>query len=271
MIEEIDSCISRGDVDGASALIIRALETGHNLSEKGILYANVLMLTTKWSGINALLPANTNSFVSSGWVNSLIAGRPVNADGNAVPWFTYPAIDFLDSIVRPDWKVLEWGSGNSTLWWASRVASILAVENDENWFNEIRNQMPSNATLRLETEESRYVGAASAADGDPFDAIVVDGRFRNACAQAAIERVSENGVIIFDNSDRFEYQEGHDKLARSGFYRLDFWGLVPSYFYKNCTSIHFKDPELLKPRQAPHAHQSSVGVSCEQSLQSLRR
>lgn len=33
-----------------------------------------------------------------------------------LPWFSYPSIDFLDSYVKPDMRVFEWGVGGSNLW-----------------------------------------------------------------------------------------------------------------------------------------------------------
>lgn len=41
----------------------------------------------------------------------------VDKDGNPIPWYTYPAIEFLNSLDFSSKNVFEYGTGNSTLWW----------------------------------------------------------------------------------------------------------------------------------------------------------
>ena len=49
----------------------------------------------------------------NGWIRSVETRSSVDADGNAVPWLTYPANAFLARAVRPDFKVFEFGGGMS--------------------------------------------------------------------------------------------------------------------------------------------------------------
>lgn len=81
--------------------------------------------------------------------------------------------------------------------------------------------------------------------------------------------LSEKGLIIVDNSDRREFIDGLLYLEDAGFYRLDFWGLIPSYTYKNCTSIFLKDPGILRSRTLPPDHVPSTGYSCAQAQQKI--
>ncbi|MCZ6675441.1 MAG: hypothetical protein O7C75_21140 [Verrucomicrobia bacterium] len=85
--------------------------------------------------------------------------------------------------------------------------------------------------------------------------------------QVASKQLKDRGIIVFDNSDVKSHQAAQEHLKKEGFYRIDFWGLIPSYLYKNCTSIYFKDPCILKPGTLPHEHNSSVGLSCSQALE----
>lgn len=86
----------------------------------------------------------------SGWKRSYLAQKPVDKDGNPLPWYTYGAIEFLSAIVRPHMKVFEYGSGQSTLWW-SRMASISAVEHDSEWFQQISALVPEPNTITLKS------------------------------------------------------------------------------------------------------------------------
>lgn len=83
---------------------------------------------------------------TSGWLQSVEQEAAVDASG-AVPWFTYPATRFLARLVQPHWKVLEYGSGNSTRWWAARTAAVVSVEHDPGWAGALRRALPANVQL----------------------------------------------------------------------------------------------------------------------------
>src|SRR5262245_66641616 len=83
-----------------------------------------------------------------GWFRSFASGLPVDAAGRPLPWLAYPAIEFLARRVQPEWRVFEYGCGNSTLWWASRVREVIACEHDRAWAERLRPQLPANVTLR---------------------------------------------------------------------------------------------------------------------------
>ena len=69
---------------------------------------------------------------SSGWIESIQSRRPLR-NGSPIPWFTYPAIDFLDSLELDNKTVLEVGGGFSTLYWALRGCSGISLEIDSGW------------------------------------------------------------------------------------------------------------------------------------------
>lgn len=175
-----------------------------------------------------------------GWLRSVRERQSVNAAGQAIPWITYPALAFIETRLDPSMVVFEYGSGNSTLWWAARVSKVVSCEHDRNWYTRMQQRIPANVQLchvELESDGSyakeilRYPGM--------FDVIVIDGRERVSCAKNAVESLREGGVIILDNSDRQIYKEGCSYLKQRGFKRIDFCGLGPAYIYATCTSIFY--------------------------------
>jgi predicted O-methyltransferase YrrM len=54
-----------------------------------------------------------------------------------------------------------------------------------------------------------YVSTINRQEGQ-FDLIVIDGRARIACLEASQSRLSDRGIILFDNSDRAEYRRAID-------------------------------------------------------------
>jgi hypothetical protein len=99
----------------------------------------------------------------------------VDSAGEPVPWYTYPAIEYLQQFDFSTRSVFEYGSGNSTLFWSRRAAHVVSVEDEEGWFEQMRPRVPPNCTLRHEADLHRYVNViADYPEG--FDIIIVEGR-----------------------------------------------------------------------------------------------
>lgn len=50
---------------------------------------------------------------------------------NLIPRYAYPTTEYLMHLNFKELSVFEYGSGNSTLWWAQKAKSIISVENDK--------------------------------------------------------------------------------------------------------------------------------------------
>lgn len=172
-----------------------------------------------------------------GWKRSFESGRPVDALGMPIPWYTYPAIEFLRTLNFEGRRVFEYGCGNSSIFWASRVEEIFAVENDLTWAAAMRSfHVPGLTIIQAELKE-KYVNAPIPLGGK-FDLVIVDGRWRRACANVACDVVKDDGVIIFDNADW--YPDACADLRSRGWFQVDFSGLGPINPYTWTTAIFFK-------------------------------
>lgn len=181
-----------------------------------------------------------------GWIRSLAAGVPVDAEGRPLPWINYPTIDFLARRVRPEMSVFEYGCGHSTLWWAARVREVIACDHDADWIERIRPRAPAHVTLRHVALEvgGDYCRVVAEYPGR-FDIVVIDGRDRVNCARHAMTGLKPSGVIVWDNTDREEYRPGFAALAAAGFRRLEFTGMAPGLNEKLETSVFYRDGNVL--------------------------
>ncbi|HAJ60075.1 MAG TPA: hypothetical protein DCP31_13100, partial [Cyanobacteria bacterium UBA8543] len=68
----------------------------------------------------------------------------VDKSGNPIPWYTYPAIEYLNQLDFTDKKIYEYGSGNSSLFWAKRAKYVTSVENNQDWYSLIKNKQEKN-------------------------------------------------------------------------------------------------------------------------------
>lgn len=181
-----------------------------------------------------------------GWFKSREGKLAVSQTGESLPWFTYPSIAFLNDRIDAGMSVFEYGSGNSTLWWSDRVAEVAACEHDHDWFETMKPKLPANVEyLHHDLEYGGSYSKAISTLAKPFDIVVIDGRDRVNCARNSVPSLSQQGVIIWDNSDRESYSDGYDFLCESGFKRLDFWGIGPINKSGWCTSIFYRDQNCL--------------------------
>lgn len=75
------------------------------------------------------------------------------------------------------------------------------------------------------------------ADGQGFDLIVVDGMARRLCTWVALQHLRPDGLLVFDNSNRSDYDLAYTLLAEAGLHHLPLWGLVPGANFHTCTSV----------------------------------
>lgn len=188
-----------------------------------------------------LLLLRRDFLAASGWIESCRRNVPVTRTGDPLPWYTYPAIDFLEGRVRPDMEVFEYGAGNSTLWWAGRVGHVSAVESDSAWADRLGPMLPENADLRFAVGESGGYAGSAVERQRHFDVVVIDGMERNACAHACLPALKDDGVIVWDNADWTAlWADGMTHLAESGFRRIDFRGVGPLGWRPWTTSIFYR-------------------------------
>lgn len=184
--------------------------------------------------------------VDMGWFNSFKNKNPLDKYGNPIPWFTFPAVEFLIERLNKEMIVFEFGSGNSTLFFADRVREIYSVEHDTGWFEKVLKSLPSNSHLHLvESKTSQSYLEPIRSENKKYDIIIVDGIFRNECMVESLKHLSENGIIILDDSERKEYLEGVSQVEEKGFKRLNFWGISPGYLYRKATTIFYKPKNCL--------------------------
>jgi len=182
-----------------------------------------------------------------GWNNSVKSGLPVDGNNNELPWFTYSSIEFLKTRINKDLSVFEYGSGNSTVWFSKLAKRVVSIEHDKQWYKHIETKLNQNTNIEynFKTLENKEYEKVVLDYPNQFEIIIIDGRKRVECGKNSIAALETNGVIVWDDSDRTEYQEAYDYFVTQGYKRLDFWGLAPIVAYFKCTSIFYKENNCL--------------------------
>lgn len=168
----------------------------------------------------------------------------LDKDGNPLPWYTYPAIEYLKQFDYSDKNIFEYGHGMSSLFWAQRSKKVISTEDNPKWLDELSKKIyHPNLEVKLREEGMKYENAIFETD-DIFDIIVIDGKRRAECAETAIKKLSSDGMIILDDSDRtntsIEYQTAIATLKKADLLQIDFYGFCPMNNYPKTTSIFFR-------------------------------
>lgn len=167
----------------------------------------------------------------------------VDRDGNPIPWYTYPAIEYLSQFDYQNKKVFEFGVGNSSLFWASRAQKVISIEDNLTWFEKFKNELKApNLEIRWRDEGEIYEKAILEED-EKQDVIIIDGKRRFECALMSVQKLQKGGIIILDDSDRvntsLEYQKAIDVLKKADLLQVDFYGFCPMNNYTKATSVFF--------------------------------
>ncbi len=204
-------------------------------------------LIAKPSRLKALLSYGHKGYLNSiGWFTAFDKKQAVDGDGKALPWVTYSFIDFIKERINKTQNIFEYGSGNSTIFYAERAGSVTSVEHDKNWFDRVKNTSPSNAEMiycELQ-RDGEYAKKASLLN-KKFDIIIVDGRDRVRCCKYSLDALSASGVIVLDDSEREVYHSARILLLAQGFKEISFSGISPGLFYEKATSVFYKADNCL--------------------------
>jgi predicted O-methyltransferase YrrM len=127
------------------------------------------------------------------------------------PWLTPAATRLLGRLLRPGDRGAEYGSGRSTVWFASQVAALTSVEHDIEWHATVTARLKDrgldNVEYILAPEDeplergghSAYARTALAFDDHSLDFALVDGHYRDYSAKFILPKLRPGGLLIIDN------------------------------------------------------------------------
>jgi predicted O-methyltransferase YrrM len=118
-----------------------------------------------------------------------------------LPWISYDAQAELARFLTPASRVIEFGSGISTIWYARRAGYVVSIENDRAWYEAIGARLGKfgNVDYRFAADRTAYL---SAAPDQEFDLVMIDGNWREDGSRYAIGHLRPGGIIYLDNSDQ---------------------------------------------------------------------
>ena len=171
-----------------------------------------------------------------GQAKSIFSTNALDRDGKPIPWFTYPALQYLGQFDLSGKNIFEYGAGNSSIYWSNRGAQVISVEGDKEWFEFVNKYQNDRFTVILASNKADYIHSIEGRGR--FDLVIVDGRYRYDCAALSVDYLADDGMLILDNSDW--YPDTVSMLREMGFFQIDFSGFGPINSYCWTTSIFIR-------------------------------
>lgn len=196
------------------------------------------------------------------WIRSLFAIYDFeDMKRIGLPWWTFSSIAAVETyLAAAPRRVFEYGCGASTLWLAARSRQVVSIEPDPEWHAMVLGDLkgrdnvelrlaPAQSSGRIGSQKDGFAGqyfddfvAAIDAETEPFDVIVIDGRAREACLEAALPHLADGGIIVFDDTNRKRYRTAIDA---TGLPARRFDGRAVSLPLPDSTTLIAKHPEVL--------------------------
>ena len=171
-----------------------------------------------------------------GFLESSRSDVPVNNKNQIMPMYTYPCYEWLDSIDWTGSKVFEFGTGYSTVWWQNKKVDYYGVEDDGEWYQRIIKLINGKQLkVKYEIDLKKYMKTIYDYDFK-FDVIVIDGQVRFDCIKPALEKIKDNGMIIFDNSDW--HKSCKEELDKTDLIPIHFHGFKPIHVDSETSSCY---------------------------------
>lgn len=129
--------------------------------------------------------------------------------------------EFLEKYLSPNDILLEWGSGNGTLYFSGLVKKVITIEHDKRYLDQIISAIkifdikniepvyiPENKNFSNRYERFKNYVDYPIENKLKFTKVLIDGRARKYCAEKISEYIKDQIVFIHDFN--FNNVEGYD-------------------------------------------------------------
>jgi len=121
------------------------------------------------------------------------------------PWISYSSIRFLQMNLTKQSRVLEFGSGMSTIWYSKFAGKVYSVDDYKPWYDKVAELLKKHQASNVQyffAPDAKAYSEYMMGDEKGFDLIMVDGSVRSKCVANSLALLREGGIFYLDNSDK---------------------------------------------------------------------
>ncbi|MAH84069.1 MAG: hypothetical protein CBB68_06960 [Rhodospirillaceae bacterium TMED8] len=121
-----------------------------------------------------------------------------------VPMISYQARREIEMFLGPHTRMIEFGSGNSTPWFALRVGYLYSFEDKADWYEHVQQELKRIGVQNVHHELRSIDSYAdlSCIHNESLDFALIDGTDRAGCIRAVLPKIKVGGWVYLDNSDK---------------------------------------------------------------------
>jgi hypothetical protein len=196
----------------------------------------------KKNSLDALIELHQGYLTESGYLET--KNRNIcYANGRYIPWTSFAFTYFFDRIDLKNKRILEFGSGASTLYFSNRANSVVSVEFDHEWLVAMSNLSLENKNLILIDGSSATWGFESTpGNGDHLrgkNAIIIRAYDHDLQCGLAIKSYSYNMDLLCSNI-KVQIMNS-DIIFIDGHYRNTVMAIVAAEKYKKIIIVDNSD------------------------------
>lgn len=136
------------------------------------------------------------------------------------PWINNKAINFIENYIsnkNNDIILLEFGSGNSTIYFEKICKKVYSIEHNIEWYDKIKNKLKKTNYLYKKINyvsrpriDNKFYNVEKLNElfldicDNYLDIIFIDGIDRVNCFFGSINFLKKNGIVILDDSNRID-------------------------------------------------------------------
>lgn len=197
----------------------------------------------KMTNQGALLGSLHSSFQLRGFFDSADLGSPVK-DSMPYPLLTYSFMDYIENHDVSNFNLIEFGSGNSTLYFEKKFKKLFSFETNEAWYKKINVQVKNTEYVLIETNALEK-GDYNIKSPDENYFVLIDAACNRYKIALNLLTKLKPHYIILDNSEW--YPNTVDLITKEGYLHTPFWGYKNTEHWESCTSLftRLKDIRLL--------------------------
>ena len=158
-----------------------------------------------------------------------------------IPLLTNSFLNWFETQDWSDKKLLELGSGSSSVYFSKFFSSLTSLETNQDWYSKMLNEISKTVNLKKTDSILRSIEDENI---DDYDVILIDASENRAKITRFLANNKFKGIIFFDNSEW--YRKSIKILVAHGYFEIPFFGIKPVEDWVSCTSVLIRDIDMAR-------------------------